>query len=144
MRIASTLVLHAREDGRIPFEQGRELAGLIPGARLVPLESRNHVLLSTEPAWQHMVEALDDFLPMPPATTCRLAELLDDLTAREHQVLELVAQGHDNDTIAGRLDISAKTVRNQVSIIFSKLGVNSRAQAIVRARDADFGRKAHT
>jgi DNA-binding NarL/FixJ family response regulator len=64
------------------------------------------------------------------------------LTARENEVLELVAQGLDYDVIATRLGIAAKTVRNQVSIIFSKLGVNSRAQAIVRARDVGFGRKA--
>jgi DNA-binding NarL/FixJ family response regulator len=56
-------------------------------------------------------------------------------------VLERVAQGLDNAAIARQLDISEKTVRNQVSIIFSKLGVNSRAQAIVRARDAGFGRR---
>ncbi len=46
-----TLVLHPRGDSIIPFEQGRSVAGLIPGARFVPLESRNHVLLDTEPAW---------------------------------------------------------------------------------------------
>ena len=68
--------------------------------------------------------------------------MLDDLTAREHQVLELVAQGLDNDTIGTQLEISEKTARNHVSIIFSKLGINSRAQAIVRARDAGFGRSA--
>jgi DNA-binding NarL/FixJ family response regulator len=55
-------------------------------------------------------------------------------------VLELIAQGLDNSTIGGRLGISEKTVRNHASVVFSKLGVNSRAQAIVRARDAGFGR----
>jgi DNA-binding NarL/FixJ family response regulator len=55
-------------------------------------------------------------------------------------VLELVAQGLDNDTIGTRLGISERTARNHVSIILGKLGVNSRAQAIVRARDAGFGR----
>ena len=44
------LVFHSRQDGRIPFEQGRELAGLILGARFVPLESRNHLIFETEPA----------------------------------------------------------------------------------------------
>jgi DNA-binding NarL/FixJ family response regulator len=67
--------------------------------------------------------------------------VLDELTRREHDVLELLAQGLDNGTIGSRLGISEKTVRNQVSTIFSKLGVNSRAQAVVRARDAGFGRK---
>jgi pimeloyl-ACP methyl ester carboxylesterase/DNA-binding CsgD family transcriptional regulator len=137
-----TLVLHPRADPRIPFEQGRLLAGLIPGARFAPLESANHLLMENEPAWQQFIGELDDFLPAPPAKPPDAAEpALNGLTAREHDVLELVAQGLDNDAIGSRLGTSAKTVRNQVSIIFSKLGVNSRAQAIVRAREAGFGRK---
>lgn len=132
-----TLVMHAREDSTIPFEQGRTAAALIPGARFVPIESRNHILLEQEPAWQQFVEAVDGFLAPAAATDVRL----DDLTAREHEVLEYLAQGLDNGTIAGRLGTSEKTVRNQVSIIFSKLGVSSRAQAIVQARDAGFGRR---
>jgi len=47
-----TLVLHARQDALIPFAEGRLLATLIPQARFVPLESRNHVLLAGEPAWE--------------------------------------------------------------------------------------------
>jgi DNA-binding NarL/FixJ family response regulator len=62
------------------------------------------------------------------------------LTARESEVLQLVAQGLDNGTIAARLKISDKTVRNQVSIIFDKIGVTSRAQAVAFARDAGLGR----
>ncbi len=84
--------------------------------------------------------ALDEFLPAdhPPAAPSALA----DLTARENEVLELVAQGLDNTTIGKRLGISERTARNNVSIILSKLGVNSRAKAIVRAREAGFGQKA--
>jgi pimeloyl-ACP methyl ester carboxylesterase/DNA-binding CsgD family transcriptional regulator len=138
-----TLVMHAREDSTIPFEQGRRAAALIPGAQFVPLETRNHILLENEPAWRQFCDALDEFLPRAEAETARPASaFLDDLTPRENEVLEYVAQGLDNDTIAGRLGIAEKTVRNQVSIIFSKLGVNSRAQAVVRARDAGFGRGA--
>ena len=137
-----TLVLHCRGDSIIPFEQGRAVAGLIPGAQLVPLDSRNHVLLETEPAWQQLVGALDDFLA--PATS-RPAALggspLDELTTREREVLELVAQGLDNDAIGNQLHISKRTARNYVSLILAKLGVTTRAQAIVRARDAGFGRK---
>ena len=58
-----TLVFHSRSHARIPFEQGRALATLIPGARFVPLESRNHWVVSTEPAWQTFVGELEDFLP---------------------------------------------------------------------------------
>ena len=57
-----TLVLHARGDGMIPFEIGRQMAALIPGATLVPLESRNHVLLETEPAWARFLEEVRAFL----------------------------------------------------------------------------------
>lgn len=138
-----TLVMHAREDSTIPFEQGRRAAALIPDARFVPLETRNHILVESEPAWRQFVDACNDFLPTESTKPNNSAPpLADDLTVRERQVLELVAEGLDNDTIAGRLGISPKTVRNQVSIILSKLGVNSRVQAVVRARDAGFGRKA--
>jgi pimeloyl-ACP methyl ester carboxylesterase/DNA-binding winged helix-turn-helix (wHTH) protein len=59
---SSTLVLHARRDAMIPFEIGRQLAALIPGARFVPLDSRNHVLLETEPAWARFVDEVHAFL----------------------------------------------------------------------------------
>lgn len=59
---APTLVLHARGDGMVPFETGRQLAALIPGARFVPLESRNHVLLESEPAWSLFLEEVRAFL----------------------------------------------------------------------------------
>jgi DNA-binding SARP family transcriptional activator/pimeloyl-ACP methyl ester carboxylesterase len=62
---APTLVLHAREDGRVPFAAGRELAGLIPGARFVPLESRNHILLESEPAWRRFLADVARFLGEP-------------------------------------------------------------------------------
>jgi pimeloyl-ACP methyl ester carboxylesterase/DNA-binding winged helix-turn-helix (wHTH) protein len=57
-----TLVLHAVGDAMVPFENGRMLASLIPGARFVPLQSRNHVLLETEPAWTRFLEEVRAFL----------------------------------------------------------------------------------
>jgi DNA-binding NarL/FixJ family response regulator len=62
-----------------------------------------------------------------------------ELTERERQVLNLIAQGHANPVIATRIGISSKTVRNHVSNIFTKLQVSDRAQAIVRAREAGLG-----
>jgi DNA-binding NarL/FixJ family response regulator len=56
-----------------------------------------------------------------------------DLTLAEATLLDLVAEGLDNRAIAERLGKSVKTVRNQLSVIFSKLGVHSRSQAIVIA-----------
>jgi DNA-binding NarL/FixJ family response regulator len=63
-----------------------------------------------------------------------------ELTDRERQILELIAQGLNNVEIARRFVLSPKTVRNHVSNIFSKLQVADRSQAIVRARDAGLGR----
>jgi DNA-binding NarL/FixJ family response regulator len=62
-----------------------------------------------------------------------------ELTSREREVLELIAQGRSNPAIASSLSLSAKTVRNHVSNIFTKLHVADRAQAIVRARKAGMG-----
>jgi len=62
-----------------------------------------------------------------------------ELTERERELLDLIAQGHNNATIAERLTLSPKTVSNHISNIFSKLQVADRAQAIVRARQAGLG-----
>jgi DNA-binding NarL/FixJ family response regulator len=62
-----------------------------------------------------------------------------ELTDREREVLELIAQGLSNQQITRRLVVSPKTVRNHISNIFAKLQVADRAQAIVRAREAGLG-----
>jgi DNA-binding NarL/FixJ family response regulator len=62
-----------------------------------------------------------------------------DLTVREREVLELVAQGLDNLRIARRLGLSDKTVRNHLSNVLTKLGVADRAAAVAKARDAGLG-----
>jgi DNA-binding NarL/FixJ family response regulator len=69
------------------------------------------------------------------------SEAFPELTAREAEVLDLIAQGWNNAEIAGRLYLSQKTVRNHVSSVFLKLQVADRAQAIVRAREAGLGRE---
>lgn len=128
-----TLILHATGDQIIPFDEGRTLAALIPEARFVPLESRNHILLEREPAWTRFLEEIETFLSGP------ADESFSTLTSRERELLDYLARGLDNHQIAAHLDLSEKTVRNHVSAIFGKLGVESRAQAIVRAREAGFG-----
>ena len=62
-----------------------------------------------------------------------------ELTRREREILDELAQGHGNQTIARHLSISAKTVANHLSTIFDKLQVADRGEAIVRAREAGFG-----
>jgi len=132
-----TLVLHAREDAIIPFDEGRLVASLIPGAHFVPLESRNHVLQESEPAWQLVGSQIDDFLPASLAETPEMS--LVELTPREREVLDSIARGLDNHQIAERFGISEKTVRNHASVIFEKIGANSRAHAVALARDAGLG-----
>jgi pimeloyl-ACP methyl ester carboxylesterase/DNA-binding CsgD family transcriptional regulator len=136
-----TLVIHSRRDTRIPFEEGRLLAAMIPGARFIPLEGCNHIMLETEPSWQIFTRELSMFLPRY-ADRGDVAHPLAQLSAREVEVLELIAQGLDNQQIAGRLSRSEKTVRNHITAIFSKLHVRNRAQAIVQARVAGLGHSA--
>ena len=125
-----TLIAHSRGDMRVPFDEGCKLAAAIPGARFVPLESKNHVLLPDEPAWAVFQAELAGFLGQDrPAQPRAVREA--GLTPAEAAILSLVAEGLDNRSIAERLGKSAKTVRNQLSVIFSKLGVHSRSQAIV-------------
>ena len=140
-----TLILHAHDDAAVPFEEGRHLAALIPGARFVPLEGKNHLLLGNEPAWPRFLDEVHSFLaeeaveqPHPQRRPSSL-NLADELTGREREILELIAQGLSNAHIAEQLVISPKTVRNHITSIFSKMQVVNRAEAIVRAREAGFG-----
>ena len=79
-----------------------------------------------------------DFFAAAPAATPGSA--FPQLTSREHEILALVAAGRSNAQIASELYLSPKTVRNNVSNIFTKLHVADRAEAIIRARDAGLGR----
>jgi pimeloyl-ACP methyl ester carboxylesterase/DNA-binding CsgD family transcriptional regulator len=130
-----TLVLHAGGDECIPVAEGRLLASSIPGAEFVELDSRNHILLEDEPAWRRFQEVVLAF-----ARPDRAAgpSVFASLSEREREVLALITDGLSNTDIAARLKISEKTVRNHTSNVFDKLGVWSRAQAIVFARDHGF------
>ncbi len=137
-----TLVIHCNRDAVVPFEEGCLFASLIPGARFVSLESRNHLLLEGEPAMQQYFDAVDDFLgdAVEPAVDAIPAVSFAVLTSRETEVLDLIARGLDNAAIASRLEITPKTLSNHITNTFAKLGITTRAQAIVRARDAGLGR----
>ena len=132
---APTLILHARDDEVVPLAEGRLLAASIPGAEFVELDSRNHILLAHEPAWQRFQEAVLAFLRPEEAEA---SPVFTALSTRERQVLALMGDGLSNGVIGERLHISEKTVRNHASNIFDKLGVWSRAQAMVFARDHGF------
>jgi len=139
-----TLVLHARDDQMIPFEEGRKIASSIAGARFVPLESSNHILLEEETAWQRFLIETHKFLGVRHVAdvtvdTTDIEYLIARLTNRERDVLNLIAKGYRNSDIADSLFLSEKTVRNYVSNVLSKLEVNDRSQAIVLAREHGLG-----
>jgi DNA-binding NarL/FixJ family response regulator len=96
------------------------------------------VLLEHEPAWQRFCDAVLEFTQGRPAPAAE-DPAFGQLSARERQVLALMAEGLSNAEIAERLAISEKTVRNHSSHLFDKLGVWTRAQAIVFARERRFG-----
>jgi pimeloyl-ACP methyl ester carboxylesterase/DNA-binding CsgD family transcriptional regulator len=131
-----TLVIHARNDEVVPLSESRLIASGIPGAQFAELDSRNHILLEDEPAWARFQEMVLEFMgaAAPPGEDRAFAAL----TSREREVMALMAQGLANADIAESLSISEKTVRNHVSNLFDKLGVWTRAQAIVLARDRGF------
>jgi len=130
-----TLVMHSLGDRMNDFSYSRHLASEISGARLVALESENHILLEDEPAWARFKEAVLEFTGQAAGQT---HPAFDGLSPRERETLSLLAEGLSNSEIAERLGISEKTVRNHLSHLFDKLGVWSRAQAIVFARDHGF------
>lgn len=127
-----TLVLHPDKDEVIPFREGKRLAREIPDATFVPLDSRNHVLLEHEPAWRDFKAAVLEFAGLAGGTSTA-ASLTDTLTRRERQIFALLCDGHANAHIAEKLSISEKTVRNHLSRLYEKLGVHSRAEALVLA-----------
>jgi pimeloyl-ACP methyl ester carboxylesterase/DNA-binding CsgD family transcriptional regulator len=132
-----TLVMHCIGDARIPFDEGRFIASGIRNARFEPLDSMNHVPLWGEPAFDEALALIHEFLPA--SSPASAAQAFAELTRREREVVELLARGCDNAQIAAHLGIAEKTVRNNISAVFDKLGAENRAQAIVRARDAGFG-----
>jgi pimeloyl-ACP methyl ester carboxylesterase/DNA-binding CsgD family transcriptional regulator len=134
-----TLVLHSLGDRMNPFVYSRFLAAEIPDARLVALESENHIVLENEPAWPVFVREVTEFLGAASSTPAALGDFGDDprglLSPREIEVLTLAAQGHDNAAIAADLTLSVRTVERHLQNIYDKLGLrgkSARAGAVSR------------
>jgi pimeloyl-ACP methyl ester carboxylesterase/DNA-binding CsgD family transcriptional regulator len=129
-----TLVLHCVHDQVVPFSQGKLIAAHIPNASFVQIDSQNHILQKHEAGWQQFQQAILEFTGkqtcLPQLQTFQTSEVL---TTRERTTLALLCDGRSNAQIASQLGISEKTARNHISNLYRKLGVQSRAQAIVMA-----------
>lgn len=123
-----TLVLHAENDNVAPLDEGRFLARNIPNAELVVLPSANHILQEDERAWQVFCNEVLRFAG-PARSTPQ-----PDLTPREAEILDGICAAKSNKEIARDLGVSDKTIRNQVTRIFEKIGVQNRQEAILKAR----------
>ncbi len=128
-----TLVLHSRGDRMNNFDESRYLAAHIPGARLVALESKNHIVLEDEPAWPTLLREVTEFVVPDRAGGATSDAGIDDLAAlspREMDVLRLAAEGQDNDGIAAALHLSVRTVERHLQNIYAKLGLQGRSARI--------------
>lgn len=118
---APALVVVARHDHTMRPDEGAEMAAAIPDARLVVVESDNHILLADEPAWPVFLEEVAGFLAegrhIPPVT---------NLSERERQILLLAAEGLDNTEIADQLTLSVRTVERHFQNVYLKLGLSGR------------------
>ena len=128
-----TLIVHAENDQVAPLEEGRLMARKIPNAELVVLDSENHILQPEEPAWQKFCDTVLGFVD------AAVPETDFGLTPREAEVLDAVCAAKSNKQIARDLGVSDKTVRNQLTGIFAKLGVATRQEAILKMQQRSGG-----
>ena len=132
---APTLILQATGDRSTTFENAVAVSGQIAGARLVALDSRNHILLADEPAWATFVEEVAAFLEPDRQRWAGRDLPLDALSPREREVLDLCADGRTNEEIAEALTLSPRTVERHLSNVYLKLGVSgptARTAAVAR------------
>ena len=124
---APTLFLHAREDRASTLDGARTAAAFVPGARLVILESPNHILLADEPAWGVFVDEVRQFMPADDGISRAADARIGELSAREREIIGLAAAGFSNAAIAERLVLSVRTVERHLSNAYLKLGISGRA-----------------
>ena len=130
-----TLVLHRDRDRAVPIAAGREVAALVPGARLVTLNGNAH--LPWHGATGDALAEAAGFLGLPaPSAQPTGVTGIDELSGREREILGLVAEGLSDAEIAHRLVLSPHTVHRHVANIRRKLGLRSRSAAAAAAARA--------
>lgn len=137
---ARTLVIHPDGDCRVPLEEGRRLAKLIPDARFVSIHGQNRILLADEPAWPEFLDKVTAFAGGPSTDPPR-----PELTTRELEVLRLVAHGCSNDYIGPQLSMSTRTVERHLSNVYVKIsftGKSARCAAAARLPELEHFRVA--
>jgi len=136
IRVPTVIIQIAREHVVNPHNAAG-MARAIPSCELVSIDGSNHILLEDEPGWDNLKETLDRCVPAATqARTSPATQRIEQLSKREREIVAKLAQGWNNNQIADGLFISEKTVRNHVTNILGKLGVSSREQAIVIAKEA--------
>ncbi len=128
-----TLVMHATRDPQLPIEGSRAVAGLIPGARFVPIDGDSAMVLSYPTVPEIITQFLDDAQLKDDATQPAREAVGRRLTARELDVLRLIAAGRTNNEIATQLSLSVRTVARHITNIYAKIGARSKADATAYA-----------
>jgi pimeloyl-ACP methyl ester carboxylesterase/DNA-binding CsgD family transcriptional regulator len=134
-----TLVIQIARDQVVDPSSAPGIASEIPGSQFVSIDSSNHILVEDEPGWQEFKNVFTRHVPgsaTPARRDAAAIQSIGQLSKREQNILAEIAKGLNNREIAAGLFISEKTVRNHITSIFDKLGVSSRAQAIVMAKEA--------
>lgn len=130
-----TLVFHAHDDTFIPFDEGRLMASLIPGAKFISFTSANHMPLEADPEWPEVVHELSAFFePGTTADSPRRDVPVDRstsrMTPRQIEVLRLVGQGQTDKQVARTLGLSHRTVEMHVRRMLEALNCHTRAEAV--------------
>ena len=132
-----TLILHAIGDQTTSFSEAVVVAGRIPDARLVELDSANHILLEGEPAWSTFVDEVRDFLePDRGPADAHRPPMIEAPSPRELDVIRLAAQGRTNAEIAADLGLSPRTVERHLSNLYAKMGVTGKAARAAAVAEA--------
>ena len=128
-------MLQAVGDRMTTFENAPLVAAQIPNARLVPLDSSNHIILADEPAWNVLLAEVTAFLEPERRATPQPRTATETFSPREIDVLRMAAKGRTNDEIADSLALSVRTVERHLSNAYGKLGLTGKSARAAAVAD---------